>query len=93
MFAPFCYVWCLVKFDNFAILWYNNNIKNKMEVFMSENKVILYTIGCVKCTQLEKRLDQRNIKYDICTDINVMKSLGIKSAPYRQVLKSNLKQL
>lgn len=52
---------------------------------MSENKVILYTIGCVKCTQLEKRLDQRNIKYDICTDINVMKSLGIQSAPYLQV--------
>lgn len=47
--------------------------------------LILYTIGCPKCTQLEKRLNQKGIKYTICSDVAVMTSLGIKSLPYLKV--------
>jgi glutaredoxin len=53
--------------------------------FILMNKITLYTISCPKCKQLEKRLNERNIKYEICTDANVMKSLGISSVPYLQV--------
>ena len=49
------------------------------------DKITLYTVHCPKCRQLEKRLNERGIKYEICTDINTMKSLGIMSAPYLQV--------
>lgn len=49
------------------------------------DKITLYTLNCPKCRQLEKRLNERRIKYEICTDINIMKSLGIMSAPYLQV--------
>lgn len=47
--------------------------------------IILYTVNCPKCRQLEKRLNERGIKYEICDNIDTMKSLGIMSAPYLQV--------
>lgn len=49
------------------------------------NKIILYTIGCPKCHQLERRLNDRNIQYETCTDIEQMKALGIKTAPVLSV--------
>ena len=48
-------------------------------------EIILYTIHCPKCSQLEKRLNDKNIKYQKCTDINTMKQLGMTSAPYLKV--------
>ena len=48
-------------------------------------QIIVYTVDCPKCIQLEKRLTQRGINYEVCKDIEVMKSLGIKTAPYLQV--------
>jgi glutaredoxin len=49
------------------------------------DKIIIYSTKCPKCKQLEKRLNERGIKYEECTDINTMKSLGITTAPYLQV--------
>lgn len=49
------------------------------------DKIIVYTVGCPKCKQLEKRLTQKNISFDVCTDVEEMKRLGISSAPYLSV--------
>ena len=49
------------------------------------DKIIIYSSKCPKCKQLEKRLNERGIKYEECTDINIMKSLGITTVPYLQV--------
>ena len=49
------------------------------------DKIIMYSTHCPKCNQLSKRLNERGIKYETCTDINQMQALGIKTAPYLQV--------
>ncbi len=41
----------------------------------------LYTIDCPKCKILEMKLDQKNVKYEKIKDIDVMKNLGITTAP------------
>ena len=41
----------------------------------------LYTIDCPKCKILEMKLDQKNIKYEKIKDIDIMKGLGIMTAP------------
>ena len=43
--------------------------------------VKLYTIDCPKCKVLEMKLDQKNIEYEKIKDIDIMKSLGIMTAP------------
>ena len=45
----------------------------------------LYTIDCPKCKVLKSKLDLKNLKYEIITDIDEMKSLGISSLPYLEV--------
>ena len=43
--------------------------------------MLLFTTGCSKCKILESKLDDKNIKYDICEDKEVMKSKGFRSVP------------
>lgn len=43
--------------------------------------IILYTTGCPRCKILEKKLEEKGIKYDICEDIGVMVNKGFVSAP------------
>lgn len=45
------------------------------------NKLILYTTHCPKCTILEKKLNAKNLTYDICENVEVMKALGIQFTP------------
>ena len=47
--------------------------------------ITLYSTNCPKCRQLEKRLNEREIQYTICSDIEIMKSLGISTVPYLKV--------
>lgn len=47
--------------------------------------ITLYTIGCPKCNVLEIKLNKKNIPYEKVTDIEVMKDLGITSAPVLKV--------
>lgn len=49
------------------------------------NKVVLYSNDCPKCKVLEKKLIDHNIRYDKVTDVNVMISLGIVSAPILEI--------
>jgi glutaredoxin len=48
-------------------------------------KVILYEHGCPKCKILKMKLDQKGIKYDNVTDIEVMKEKGFTEAPKLEV--------
>lgn len=41
----------------------------------------LYSTNCPKCKVLETKLNQKQIDYTICTDIDEMRSLKIMSAP------------
>ena len=47
--------------------------------------VVLYTTHCPKCTVLQTKLDQSNIKYTICDNIDDMQLLNIMSAPALEV--------
>lgn len=41
----------------------------------------LYSTNCPKCKVLETKLNQKEINYTVCTDINEMRLLKIMSAP------------
>lgn len=48
-------------------------------------KIKLYTTHCPKCKILEKKLNAKNIPYEIIEDLNIMLEKGMKSAPYLEV--------
>ena len=48
-------------------------------------KIILYTTHCPKCRVLEKKLNDKNVKFELCDDVQVMKKLNIFSAPMLSV--------
>ena len=56
-----------------------------MENVSNQNSIVLYTIECPKCKVLKLKLDKKNIKYSMITDIEVMKEKGILSAPILEV--------
>lgn len=45
----------------------------------------LYTIGCPKCKVLEKKLQTKGIKFDICDDKNMMLDKGFSEVPMLEV--------
>lgn len=47
--------------------------------------VTLYTTHCPKCIILEKKLQDKNIEYQVCDDIDLMLSKGMQEAPYLEV--------
>ena len=47
--------------------------------------ITLYTTHCPKCIVLEKKLQNKNIEYQLCEDIDVMISKGIQEAPYLEI--------
>lgn len=47
--------------------------------------VTLYTTHCPKCEILRQKLFQKNIKYDIVEDIDLIQSLGFSSVPILKV--------
>ena len=51
---------------------------------MGEN-VILYEHGCPRCKVLKSKLDQKGIKYENITDVEVMKEKGFTEAPKLEV--------
>lgn len=44
-------------------------------------KVILFSTGCPKCKILESKLNQKNINYDIISDVNEIKEMGFLEVP------------
>ena len=47
--------------------------------------VILYTTHCPKCMILEKKLQAKNIEYNIEVDVEKMLKMGMTTAPHLQV--------
>lgn len=50
-----------------------------------EKMVTLYSTHCPRCRVLETKLAQKNIEFNVVTDINKMESLGIQSVPILEV--------
>lgn len=48
-------------------------------------EIILYEHGCPRCKVLKMKLDQKGIKYENVTDVEVMKSKGFQEAPKLEV--------
>lgn len=47
--------------------------------------IILYTTHCPKCEVLEKKLKQKNLTYQTCTDVNLMEDKQILFTPVLEV--------
>ena len=50
----------------------------------------LYTTGCPQCKVLKSKLDTAGINYEVVDDIDLMRWLGIASAPVLEVDGQNL---
>jgi len=50
-----------------------------------EDKIVLYTTHCPKCEILTKKLNDKNIKYTVCEDVNLMEEKGFTFAPMLEV--------
>ena len=42
-------------------------------------QVILYSTGCPKCNVLKAKLDNKNIKYDVVSNVDIIMSKGIST--------------
>lgn len=47
--------------------------------------IVLYTTNCPRCRILESKLNEYEIKYDICSDVDTMIQKGFNSAPVLEV--------
>ena len=47
--------------------------------------VVLYTIHCPNCIELENELKKNGIKYQICDDIEKMRKMGFRKYPILEV--------
>ena len=47
--------------------------------------VILYEHGCPRCKVLKSKLDQKGIKYEDISDVEIMKAKGFQEAPKLEV--------
>ena len=50
-----------------------------------EKTVILYEHGCPRCKVLKSKLDNKNIKYENISDVELMKQKGFTEAPKLEV--------
>lgn len=47
--------------------------------------IIMYSTGCPKCKVLETKLNQKNISFTECRDIEIMRNKGIDKLPVLEV--------
>lgn len=48
-------------------------------------KVVFYSTHCPRCKVLETKLKQKNIAYEECNDVQIMKTKGFEMAPQLEV--------
>lgn len=48
-------------------------------------KITLYSTHCPKCLVLEEKLEDKNIEYELVTDVDEMLKKGFQSAPVLEV--------
>lgn len=51
--------------------------------------MIVYSTGCPKCEVLLTKLNEKNIDYELCTDIEKMKEKKIETVPALEIKKEN----
>ena len=49
------------------------------------DKITLYTTHCPKCSVIEKKLQQKEIEYDIVEDIEEIEKLGYMTVPLLKI--------
>lgn len=49
------------------------------------NKVVLYSTGCPRCRVLEKKLNEKNIIFELVNDEDVMIEKGFMTAPMMEI--------
>lgn len=47
--------------------------------------MVLYTVGCVKCNILEKRLKKNGFNFQVSDDVNYLIEKGFQNAPVLEV--------
>ena len=47
--------------------------------------IILYSTGCPKCRILKKKLDEKGVNYEVCSDTERMIGLGFTEVPVLEV--------
>lgn len=47
--------------------------------------ITLYSTGCPKCIILEKKMDMKNISYDVVDDVDLMQKKGFTTLPMLEV--------
>jgi len=52
---------------------------------MMERKIVLYTTGCPKCRVLEKLMNQKEIKFEVETNKDVLVEKGFQQVPMLEV--------
>lgn len=52
---------------------------------MGEQKVKCYSIGCPRCNVLEKKLQQKNINFELISDRDIMEKLDLTDMPVLEV--------
>ena len=57
------------------------NIKEELVI----SKIILFSNNCPKCKILKTKLDQKQITYEECNDVDIMIENGFLSMPMLQV--------
>ena len=48
-------------------------------------QVILYSTGCPKCNVLKAKLDNKNIKYDVVSNVDIIMSKEISTVPVLEI--------
>ena len=48
-------------------------------------RIVLYTTGCPRCEVLKKKLAQKNMVYEVVSDVDVMTEKGFMSVPMLEV--------
>lgn len=43
--------------------------------------IMLYTTHCPQCEALKRKLDTNGIKYEICDDVEIMTTMGLRTVP------------
>lgn len=58
----------------------NNNVINDFNI-SNDDIMTVYSTGCPKCKIIENKLNYNHIRYNIVSDIDVIKSKGYFSVP------------
>jgi len=48
-------------------------------------KIVFYSTGCPKCRILKKKLDEKGIEYEVCSDEERMIALGLTEVPVLEI--------